>query len=195
MSAASTANPRIAPAQAPYEPAIAQAFERIMPPGVAPLTLFRTMARSPRVLQRMFAGSLLDHGDITLRQRELVILRTCARCGSEYEWGVHASFFAAKAGIDEGQLQATLAVPPDRSTWNAAEVAILDMVDQLHDSAGITDALWQELAQHFTPEQLLELIALTGYYHTISYLTNGLRIAPEPYARRFTQTAPPTANA
>jgi hypothetical protein len=52
--------PRIAPVDAPYEAPIAEAFARIMPPGREPLKLFRTMARSPRVLQRMFAGGLLD---------------------------------------------------------------------------------------------------------------------------------------
>jgi hypothetical protein len=63
--------PRIAPLGAPYAPAIQQAFDRIMPPGMAPLALFRTLAHSPRVLQRLFAGNLLDAGAITLREREL----------------------------------------------------------------------------------------------------------------------------
>ena len=54
--------PRIAPAEAPYEPAIAAKLARIMPPGVPPLVLFRTMAKSPRVFARMFAGGLLDRG-------------------------------------------------------------------------------------------------------------------------------------
>ena len=36
--------PGIAPAEPPYEPQIATALERIMPPGVPPLVLFRTMA-------------------------------------------------------------------------------------------------------------------------------------------------------
>ena len=44
------------------------------------LHLFRTQAHNPRVLQRMFAGNLLDAGAIDQRTRELVILRTCARC-------------------------------------------------------------------------------------------------------------------
>ena len=34
--------PRIAPAEAPYEAEIATALQRIMPPGVEPLVLFRT---------------------------------------------------------------------------------------------------------------------------------------------------------
>ena len=51
---------RIAPAEPPYEPEIAAALARIMPTGVPPLALFRTMARSPRVFGKLFDGGLLD---------------------------------------------------------------------------------------------------------------------------------------
>ena len=54
--------PRIAPAEAPYPPQIAAELARIMPAGVEPLVLFRTLARNPRVFERMFAGGLLDKG-------------------------------------------------------------------------------------------------------------------------------------
>ena len=50
--------PRIAPAEPPYAPAIANELARIMPPGMPPLVLFRTMARSPRVFAKMFANGL-----------------------------------------------------------------------------------------------------------------------------------------
>ncbi|MGD9886172.1 MAG: carboxymuconolactone decarboxylase family protein, partial [Reyranella sp.] len=70
---------RIALAEPPYEPSIAAELARIMPPGVPPLALFRTMARSPRVFAKMFAGGLLDKGPLSLRHREIVIDRTTAR--------------------------------------------------------------------------------------------------------------------
>lgn len=174
---------RIAPIAPPYEASLAANFARIMPPGREPLNLFRTMARSPRVLQRMFAGSLLDKGAIGLRDRELVILRTCARCASEYEWGVHVTFFAEQAGIGKEQVAATLAASP--AVFEGRDRLLLELVDDLHDHARIPDELWARLEKEFTPEQLLELIALTGYYHTISFLTNGLRIGNETYAARF----------
>ena len=98
--------PRIAPAEAPYEAEIATALQRIMPPGVEPLVLFRTMARSPRVFQKMFAGGLLDKGPLSLRQREIVIDRTTARLGCEYEWGVHIAFFADKVGFGTAEIDA-----------------------------------------------------------------------------------------
>lgn len=176
--------PRILPAEPPYDPAIAEAFARIMPPGVEPLRLFRTMARSPRVIQRMFAGSLLDKGSISLRDRELMILRTCARCGSEYEWGVHVAFFAGKAGLEEQQIAATADNVAD-DCFGAHDRLVLRLADTLHESATVPDALWEELEREFSVEQLLELIALAGYYRTISYMTNACRIEPERFAARF----------
>ena len=64
---------RIEPAAPPYEPAIAEALARIMPTGMEPLVLFRTMARNPRIFGKMFAGGLLDKGSLSLRQREIVL--------------------------------------------------------------------------------------------------------------------------
>ena len=167
--------PRITPLNAPYAPAIQQAFDRIMPAGMEPLGLFRTMAHSPRVLQRLFAGNLLDPGALTLRERELIILRTCARCGCSYEWGVHQALFARAAELSEADIAATQAA--------AGTALLLRVADELHDSASISDATWQALASSYQPAQILEIIALAGYYHTISFIANALRIAPEPFAQ------------
>jgi alkylhydroperoxidase family enzyme len=172
------------PAEPPYAEPVAAAFNRIMPPGFDPLKLFRTMARSPRVLQRMFGGSLLDRGAISLRERELMILRTCARCGSEYEWGVHVTFFAKQAGLGEEQVAATAAGSVG-DCWDAKDLLVLRLADELHEKAAVSDALWKDLEEAFTTEQLLELIALAGYYRTISYMTNACRVELEPYAARF----------
>jgi hypothetical protein len=56
-----------------------------MPPGIAPLGLFKVLAGDERLFRRFVSGGLLDRGHITLRQREIVIGRVMARCGSEYE--------------------------------------------------------------------------------------------------------------
>ena len=96
--------PRIAPAEAPYPPAIAAELDRIMPKDMEPLILFRTMARNPRVFGKMFAGGLLDKGALSLRQREVVIDRTTARLGCEYEWGVHVALFADRVALDADQI-------------------------------------------------------------------------------------------
>jgi alkylhydroperoxidase family enzyme len=176
---------RIAPAEPPYEPQIAAALERIMPAGVPPLVLFRTMARSPRVFARMFAGALLDKGPLTLRQREVVIDRTTARLGCEYEWGVHVAFFAEAAGFTPEHVAASVTGRGDAACWSDDEQALIALVDDLVDRRTIGEATWTALASHFDEAGILEAIALVGFYHTISFLCVGLELPLESYAARF----------
>ena len=181
---------RIAPAEPPYEPAIAEALERIMPPGLEPLVLFRTMARNPRIFAKLFAGGLLDKGALSLRQRELVIDRTTARLGCEYEWGVHVALFAKRVGFGAAETAATVTGGAQAECWSLPEQALVALVDDLVDRRTIGDETWQTLVTHFDETQILETIAIVGYYHTISFLCNGLRLPNEPYAARFPVSRP-----
>ena len=179
--------PRIAPLAAPYPPEIQASFDKIMPAGVDPLVLFRTLAVNGRVYQRFTAGGLLDRGLLTLRQREIVIDRTCALNRCEYEWGVHIAFFAAKVKLTPRQIEAT--VDGGDADWSADERVLLDVCDELDAMRTISDALWQRLGEHFTPEQILEIIALVGFYRTVSLHANALRPPLEPFAARFPAVA------
>ena len=176
---------RIEPAAPPYEPAIAEALARIMPTGMEPLILFRTMARNPRVFGKMFAGGLLDKGSLSLRQREIVIDRTTARLGCEYEWGVHIALFASKVGFGAAEIAATVHGASEAACWAPDEQALIAIVDDLVDRRTIGEATWAAARRHFDEAQLLEVIALAGYYHTISFLCRGLDLPLESYAARF----------
>src|ERR1700744_6366577 len=104
-------NARIAPLAPPYSPELGAMLEKWMPPGsgVEPLKLFRTIAKNDRVAERMrgLGGALLGPTGLPLRVRELLILRTTARCGSEYEWGVHVAGFASAVGRSDDVVEAT----------------------------------------------------------------------------------------
>lgn len=181
---------RIAPAEPAYPPAIAEALDRIMPPGLEPLVLFRTMAKSPRVFGKMFAGGLLDKGPLSLRQREIVIDRTTARLGCEYEWGVHIALFAGKVGFGDTEIAATVHGASDVDCWTVEEQALLALVDDFVDRHTLSDATWSALTEHFDEPQILEAIALVGYYHTISFLCRGLSLPIEAWSARFPEPAP-----
>ena len=176
---------RMSPAEPPFVPEIKAALDRIMPPGVAPLVLFTTLARNARVFGRFMAGGLLDKGSISLREREIMIDRTTARCGSEYEWGVHVAFFAEAARLSAEQVRATTGAAANQEVWSARDLLIVRMADELHETNSIGDALWSALRAEFSDEQILELIVLAGFYHTVSYVTNALRLPLEPYGARF----------
>jgi alkylhydroperoxidase family enzyme len=177
--------PRIAPLEPPYAPEVAAELTRFMPPGVPPLRLFRTLARNPRVLRKFFAGSLLDRGSLGLRERELAILRTCFRCRSEYEWGVHVTVFAKRAGLSDGEVRATCAEAPPAGVFSPRDLAVLRLCDALHERADVDAALWKEVERELAPEQIVELLVLAGFYHAVSYLTNALRIELEPGTPHF----------
>jgi alkylhydroperoxidase/carboxymuconolactone decarboxylase family protein YurZ len=178
-------NPRILPAEPPYHPEIAEELAKIMPPGIEPLKLFRTLAHNPRILQKFRLGNLLDRGSIDRRDREIVILRTCARCGAEYEWGVHVEFFANRFGITEEQIVATVNGTAEHPCWSEKDGLLIRLADELHDSSRISDDLWQALSQSWQPMQLIEFIVLAGMYHMVSFVINGIRIEREQGVIRF----------
>jgi len=184
---------RIAPLEPPYSEPVQAALDRILPKDVPPLALFRTLAVNERVFLRVMAGGLLDRGSISLREREIVIDRTCARCGSEYEWGVHVAFFAERVGLTASQVAATCAPEAEAGAFPERERLLIRLADALHDEARVDDALWAALRAQWTEPQLIELIALAGFYHLISFVTNALRIPPEPYGARFPRRAGPDA--
>ena len=177
---------RIAPLNPPYTPDIQAAFDAIMPAGVDPLVLFRTLAVNARVYERFRAGGLLDRGLLTLRQREIVIDRTCALNGCEYEWGVHIAFFGGKVKFTPEQIAAT--VHGGNVEWAENEQVLLDVCQELDATRSISDDLWTRLTRHFSSAQILEIIALVGFYRTVSLYANALRLPLERNAVRFPAT-------
>ena len=114
-----------------------------------------------------------------------MIDRTCARCGCAYEWGVHIAFFAQRVALTPEQIRATVRGDADDPAWSDEERLLIRTVDELHDSANLSDEVWGALATTFSVEQIFELIALVGFYHTVSFFANGLRLVPESYGVPF----------
>jgi alkylhydroperoxidase family enzyme len=177
--------PRIAPAEPPYAPEVQARLDTLMPPGIDPLILFRVLARDQRLFQRFMGAGLLDKGHLTLRQREIVIHRVTARCGSEYEWGVHAALFAGRVGFDAEQLRSTVHGGPGDACWSAEDALLIRFCDALHADCTLDDGLWAELRAAFSEEAILELLLLAGFYRTVSYLTNALRLPLEGFGVRW----------
>jgi alkylhydroperoxidase family enzyme len=175
---------RIEPARPPFGAEIAETIARTMR-GRPPLHLFATIARDPRLAQKFFAGGLLDKGHLSLRQREIVIDRTTALCRSEYEWGVHVAIYGDKAGLTEEQVRSTVLGSADDACWPGEDRLLIRLCDSLHRECDIDDALWRDLRAAFSDEAILELLMLAGFYRTVAYLTNALRLPLEEEGARF----------
>jgi 4-carboxymuconolactone decarboxylase len=180
---------RIAPLEPPYEPEAAERLAKWMPPGsdAEPLALFRTLVVHGELASRMrpLGAGILGHGLVDARLREVMIHRTCALCGAEYEWGVHAVAFGKPLGFTDEQLTSTVHGSASDEVWSNSERAVFRLADELHAASTVSDELFRVLRDHFEDAQILELVVTAGWYHTISYVIGAAGVALEPWAARF----------
>jgi len=182
--------PRIAPLQAPYPPEVQAMLAKWMPPAsdAEPLRLFRTLAVHGELMSRMRplgAGILGAKATVAPQLREIVIHRTCALTGAQYEWGVHAIAFGGPLGLSETHLHSTVHGHWSDACWEPEQASVFRLADELHETSAISDELWQALAERLPETQIIELIVTAGWYHVIAYLCNGLRVQNEEWAPGF----------
>ncbi|MCC2673958.1 MAG: carboxymuconolactone decarboxylase [Ramlibacter sp.] len=181
--------PRIPPLEPPFSEEQQALLAKMNPPNAPEvLALFRVLAHHPVLSERMmgWGGFLLGRKAlIPLRDREVVIDRVCARCGAEYEWGVHVAAFAKAAGFTPEQTAAIADPELDDAVLTERDRLLVAMVDELHDTSDVSDSLWEQLAQHYSPPQLIELLMLAGWYRAISYVCRAARVPLEKWGARF----------
>jgi len=181
--------PRIEPVEPPFEAEVAAHLEAMMPPGVPPILLFRTFVRNLPMAEAMGGWGSYELGrrlSLSMRDREIIIDRTCARCGCEYEWGVHVAYFAQRVGLTSEQVTSLTHGSPSGGCWSTERDRVLIQVaDSLHDTARIDDELWGRLSFELTEPEILDVLMLCGWYHAISYAANGMGLVLEEGAPRF----------
>jgi 4-carboxymuconolactone decarboxylase len=146
-------------------------------PDAEDMNLFTTLARHPRLLKRWsaFGGLLLAGGTLPARDREILILRTAATCGADYEWSHHQSI-ALAAGLSAEEIEA---LAGDRDKALAVDEALVKAADELHIRSVISSSTWRDLADRYDEEQLIELCMLVGQYHLVAFTLRSLGIQLE----------------
>lgn len=187
---------RITPLTAPFEPDVATQLAAMMPPGTAPIALFRTFAHNLPMTAAMHGWGRYELGpslSLPMRTREIVIDRTTARCGAEYEWGVHVAFFAERVGLTADQLRSITAGAATDPCWaDAADRLAIELVDQLYETDDVDDDLWTRLTATFRVDQVLDLVLLCGWYRAISMVARATRLRNEPFAPTFRTVTRPS---
>jgi hypothetical protein len=184
---------RIEPLRAPYEPEVADQLARMMPTGAEPIGLFRLFVRNLPMAQAMSGwGSyeLSRQLSLSLREREIVIDRTCARSRCEYEWGVHIAVYAERAGLGAEQVRSlTHGAATDPCWLEPRERLLIRVADALCESGDLDDSLWDELRGTFGEAEILDLVMLCGWYQAISMFARSIRVVNEPGAPSFASVA------
>ena len=190
--------PRIPPVSlADADPDTRQLLERLSRlrgDDAAVLNVFGTVANHPTLMREWlrFATYALTKSTLDPRTRELAVLRVGWRCDAPYEWGQHVVVGRA-VGLTDDDVR-RVAEGPDADGWTPAEVAALRATDEMHDGSTISDPTWAALAEHFTNEQILDLVFLVGNYHIVSFALNACRVERDDGVDDTALPFPPAAS-
>lgn len=146
--------------------------------ALGPLNIFTTLAHHPKLLKRwlVFGGHVLAKNTIPDRERELLILRTGWRCGSEYEFGQHTTIGAA-AGLSDDEVRRTAVEGTDG--WSEADALLLRAADELVADHTLSDATWEALVARWDTQQVIDLIFTVGQYVLVSTALRSLGVQRE----------------
>ncbi len=132
------------------------------------LNVLGTFAHHPALARayHTFNGHLLYATTISVRQRELLVLRVAELRQCEYEWAQHA-VLAADAGLTDDEV-ARIKAGPDAPGWSALDRALLSAADELVRDARIADATWAALGEELDDQQRMDVVFTVGAYDLLA---------------------------
>lgn len=176
---------KLRPVAEPYSPEVAAILDTYPKRNGYVLQLFRVFANSIRFLKKGTVNLLDRDSPISMRVREIIILRVAANNDCEYEWGVHVAAFSEHVKLSKEQVRATRLKDHNAPCWSADESLLVSVVDELCSQGCLSKDLLSRFQQTWTAEQQLEILALCGNYHTICFVANVAQLDGEPFGARF----------
>lgn len=148
--------------------------------GTGPANIFRTMVHNPKLMKRLnvLGGYFVAHGLLTPRGRELVVMRTAARAGCDYEFGRHTLIVEREGILTDGEV-ARVASGDIDGEWSSEEAQLLRLADEISADDRASDELTRQLAERYGQDELIELLLLVGFYRMLAGYLNTLDVNRE----------------
>jgi AhpD family alkylhydroperoxidase len=173
------------PIPEPFAPEVVEVLKSYPQRDGYIIGLFRMFANSLRHLRKGFVNLLDRESPLSMREREIIILRISANNRCEYEWGVHVTAFGAHAGLTPEQIDATASLTHAAPCWNARETLLIQALDELCADGRMQPQTLDAFRHTWNLEQQLEIFALAGNYHAIAFVANSSDLKLEEFAARF----------
>ena len=168
--------PRIEPLQeADWNEATTELLAPIAKRGRV-LNIFRTLAQHSDLARRwmVFANHILGKSTLSSRDRELLILRIGYLCQAEYEWGQHVAI-ARRIGMSDAEILLAKTGPKTAGIGELDRL-LLSATDELHADSHISDDTWNGLSNHYSTQQLMDLVFTVGQYNLVSMALNSFGV-------------------
>jgi alkylhydroperoxidase family enzyme len=140
------------------------------------MNILGTFAHYPALARAWFTinGHLLLATTLTLRQREIVVLRVATLCQCSYEWAQHV-VVGRDVGLTDTEIT-LVTMGPDAPFLDPLDAAVIRAVDELFEDRAISRETWAALAADLDTQQLLDLIFTTGAYQTLALVMRSFEL-------------------
>lgn len=174
---------RLPPLPQPLDPIMQQMFDKRRAMGGAIINLQLVTGHAPKFSRAAAAMAFTIRFDAITPRRllELVIMRTAEIVRSDYEINQHRPLMKL-CGYSDAQIAAV-------ASWRGSPLfddkqrALLAYVEQMAQGGEVDDATFAALAQHFSPQEIVEISYTVGSYYANGLLTKALRIETEQDGR------------
>lgn len=167
-----------------WTPEVEALFPIMLPPDSAAkgsdFNSILLLAHHPRLSEPwlQFNAKVAQGFTLSARDREIAILRVAWRRQSEYEW-VHHMLSGARSGLTIADLEA-LQTEDAGAQWSELEATLIRATDEICIGGGIAPGTLRTLRDHFTTEQVMELLFAVGCYIALAAVLNTAAAAIEP---------------
>ncbi|MGD1241818.1 carboxymuconolactone decarboxylase family protein [Mycobacterium seoulense] len=165
----------------PLEEATAAADEAAVPNYMAELSIFQVLLNHPSLARAIndLLATMLWHGALDARLRELVIMRIGWLTACDYEWTQHWRV-ASRLGVSPDDLLGVRDWQAHRG-FGPTERAVLAATDDVVRDGAVSDASWAACERELNCDTtvLIELVTAIGAWRMVASILHSLRVPLE----------------
>jgi alkylhydroperoxidase family enzyme len=150
-----------------------EAFERLP----RKLNIFRMWANAETCFRSglRFGNHVLTKQKLAANLRELAIMTVARLESGHYEWVQHVPI-SEQAGCTKAQIAAIEALRFDDAAFDAREKSLLALVREVVREVRASEAAVKSAQNHFSPQEMVEIVLTTGWYMTMARMTETARV-------------------
>lgn len=136
------------------------------------------LARHPKMARKFlgYNAFLLQRGELSLRLRELAVLRLAHARRSSFFWGEHVKV-AKAGGLSDDDIAR---ITRGKSEFDGVDRLVLEATDELLADGRAAPDTWLRLADELGTHQAMELIFVVGTYAMLAMACDTWQLTPPP---------------
>ena len=145
------------------------------------INIYRLMMHRPSLANAWFDlnQAVRYSTDIDGQSREIAVIRVAVLNDVEYVLRAHGPAYALKEGLTSAQVEA-LTDWQRSNLFSDKQRALLAYTDEMTREIDVPDAVFDEVRNHFTERQTVELTLLISAYNMLTRFLKALKVDLEP---------------